>query len=47
MRTTACRSLLQTGNKAKAIASFQKALTLQEIPETKEKLQKLLNDKKK
>lgn len=33
-------------DKAKAIASFKKALTLKEIPETKEKLEKLLKEKK-
>ncbi|MEO6686768.1 MAG: tetratricopeptide repeat protein, partial [Dyadobacter sp.] len=38
---------LKTGDKTKAIASFQKALTLKEIPETKEKLEKLLNEGKK
>ncbi len=35
---------LAINNKAKAIEAFKKALTLQAIPETKEKLQKLLND---
>lgn len=34
---------LGTGEKAKAIEAFKKALTLQDIPETKEKLNKLLN----
>lgn len=34
---------LATGEKAKAIEAFKKALTLQAIPETKEKLDKLLN----
>ncbi|WP_159468342.1 alpha/beta hydrolase-fold protein [Dyadobacter sp. 3J3] len=38
---------LKTGDKIKAIASFKKALTLKEIPETKEKLANLLNEKKK
>jgi len=38
---------LKTGDKTKAIESFTKALTLTEIPETKEKLEKLLNEKKK
>jgi predicted alpha/beta superfamily hydrolase len=37
---------LATGNKAKAIESFKKALTLKEIPETKEKLETLLKEKK-
>jgi predicted alpha/beta superfamily hydrolase len=37
---------LATGNKTKAIETFKKALTLQAIPETKEKLEKLLQDKK-
>jgi predicted alpha/beta superfamily hydrolase len=37
---------LETGDKTKAIASFKKALTLKAIPETKDKLQKLLNEKK-
>jgi predicted alpha/beta superfamily hydrolase len=37
---------LQTDNKAKAIESFKKALSLQAIPETKVKLDKLLNEKK-
>ena len=36
---------LKTGDKTKAIQSFQKALTLKEIPETKEKLDKLLTEK--
>ena len=38
---------LETGDKTKAIESFKKALTLKAIPETKEKLEKLLNEKKK
>lgn len=38
---------LNTGNKAKAIETFKKALTLAAIPETKEKLQKLIDDEKK
>lgn len=38
---------LEKGDKAKAIESFKKALTLKAIPETKEKLEKLLADKKK
>lgn len=38
---------LETGDKTKAIESFKKALTLKAIPETKEKLEKLLNGKKK
>jgi predicted alpha/beta superfamily hydrolase len=37
---------MATGNKTKAIEAFKKALTLQAIPETKEKLEKLLNEKK-
>lgn len=37
---------MNTGDKTKAIASFKKALTLKAIPETKEKLQKLLNEGK-
>lgn len=37
---------LAINNKAKAIEAFKKALTLQAIPETKEKLEKLLNDRK-
>lgn len=37
---------LAMGNKSKAIASFKKALTLAEIPESKAKLEKLLNQKK-
>jgi len=36
---------LATGNKTKAIESFKKALRLKAIPETKEKLEKLLNRK--
>ena len=36
---------LGTGNKAKAIESFKKALTLKDIPESKAKLEKLLNNK--
>lgn len=38
---------LEKGDKAKAIETFKKALTLQAIPETKEKLEKLLAEKKK
>lgn len=38
---------LETGDKTSAVESFKKALTLKEIPETKEKLQKLLNEAKK
>jgi predicted alpha/beta superfamily hydrolase len=38
---------LATGNTTKAIEAFKKALTLQAIPETKEKLEKLLNEGKK
>ena len=38
---------LAAGDKTKAIASFKKALTLKAIPESKEKLEKLLNEKKK
>jgi predicted alpha/beta superfamily hydrolase len=38
---------LATGNTSKAIEAFKKALTLQAIPETKEKLDKLLNEAKK
>jgi uncharacterized protein len=38
---------LAINNKAKAIEAFKKALTLQAIPETKEKLEKLLNEGKK
>jgi tetratricopeptide (TPR) repeat protein len=38
---------LETGDKTKAIESFKKALTLKAIPETKEKLEKLLNERKK
>jgi tetratricopeptide (TPR) repeat protein len=37
---------LAKGDKAKAIEYFKKTLTLQQIPETKEKLQKLLKEKK-
>jgi predicted alpha/beta superfamily hydrolase len=37
---------LKTGDKAKAIESFKKALSLKEIPESREKLQKLLAEKK-
>jgi len=37
---------LATGNKIKAIDCFKKALTLQQIPETKGKLEALLNEKK-
>lgn len=36
---------LKTGDKAKAIASFRKALTLAAIPESKQKLDKLLSGK--
>ena len=35
---------LETGNKTKAIKSYKKALTFKAIPETKEKLEKLLNN---
>ena len=35
---------VETGSKTKAIESFKKALTLKTIPETKEKLEKLLNN---
>jgi tetratricopeptide (TPR) repeat protein len=38
---------LATGDKIKAIKSFKKALSLQAIPETKEKLDKLLSAGKK
>ena len=37
---------LEKGDKAKAIETFKKALTLKAIPETKEKLEKLLKEKK-
>ncbi len=37
---------LAIGDKTKAIEAFKKALTLQAIPETKEKLDKLLNGRK-
>ena len=37
---------LEKGDKAKAIETFKRALTLQAIPETKEKLEKLLKEKK-
>ncbi len=37
---------LAKGDKAKAIASFKKTLSLKAIPETKEKLEKLLKEKK-
>ncbi len=37
---------LAKGDKIKAIESFRKTLTLKIIPETKEKLEKLLNEKK-
>lgn len=37
---------LQKGDKIKAIETFKKALTLKAIPETKEKLEKLLKEKK-
>jgi predicted alpha/beta superfamily hydrolase len=36
---------LAMGDKTKAIASFKKALTLSQIPESKAKLEKLLNEK--
>lgn len=36
---------IKTGNKLKAIESFKKALTLKEIPESREKLEKLLHEK--
>lgn len=38
---------LEKGDKTKAIETFKKALMLQAIPETKEKLEKLLAEKKK
>ncbi|WP_313998944.1 alpha/beta hydrolase-fold protein [Xanthocytophaga flava] len=38
---------LETGEKNKAIEAFKKALTLKEIPETKEKLERILNEAKK
>ncbi|MEJ0079809.1 MAG: hypothetical protein WDM78_02325 [Puia sp.] len=38
---------LAINNNAKAIEAFKKALTLQAIPETKEKLEKLLNEENK
>lgn len=38
---------LETGDKASAIESFKKALTLKQIPESREKLQHLLNEVKK
>lgn len=38
---------LKTGDKPKAIETFRKALTLTAIPETKEKLEKLLKEDKK
>ncbi|WP_158800429.1 M48 family metallopeptidase [Pedobacter sp. L105] len=38
---------LKIGDKTKAIESFKKALTLKPIPESKEKLQKVLNEEKK
>ncbi|MCY1531163.1 hypothetical protein D9M68_663810 [compost metagenome] len=38
---------LATGNRSKAIAMFKKALSLQAIPETQEKLNRLLNEDKK
>jgi tetratricopeptide (TPR) repeat protein len=38
---------LAINNKAKAIEAFKKTLTLQAIPETKQKLEKLLNEGKK
>ncbi|WP_456314855.1 tetratricopeptide repeat protein [Pseudomonas shirazensis] len=37
---------LEKGDKTKAIETFKKALTLKVIPETKEKLEKLLKEKK-
>lgn len=37
---------LEKGDKTKAIETFKKALTLKAIPETKEKLEKLLKEKK-
>ena len=37
---------LAKGDKAKAIESFKKTLSLKEIPETKEKLEKLSKKKK-
>ena len=37
---------LATGDKAKAIESFKKTLSLKAIPETKEKLDILLKEKK-
>lgn len=37
---------LATSDKVKAIESFKKTLSLKEIPETKEKLEKLLKKKK-
>ena len=37
---------LAKGDKLKAIESFKKTLTLKQIPETKEKLEKLLKEKK-
>jgi len=37
---------LAKGNKAKAIESFKKTLSLKAIPETIEKLEKLLKEKK-
>jgi tetratricopeptide (TPR) repeat protein len=36
---------LATGDKTKAIATFKKALTLGQMPESKAKLEKLLNEK--
>lgn len=38
---------LKKGDKSKAIEAFKKALTLKDIPESKEKLQKLLTEEKK
>ena len=38
---------LETGDKTKAIENFKKALTLKAIPESKQKLEKLLNEQKK
>ena len=37
---------LAKGDKAKAIENFKKTLPLKAIPETKEKLEKLLEEKK-
>lgn len=38
--------LLAPGDRAKAIETFKKALSLKIIPETKEKLENLLKEKK-